>query len=83
MATEAPALGTPGGVKLAIPMASAQVFSLAAGLFDGDAGEAAGAASGPVPNPLLALGRGASRALRSMILSSSPRSSQTPRQVAQ
>jgi fumarylacetoacetase len=37
---------------------------LAAGLFEGEAGEAAHAGSGPVLNPLLALGRGASRALR-------------------
>jgi len=38
--------------------------ALAAGLLEGEAGEAAEAASGPVLNPLLALGRGASRALR-------------------
>ncbi len=38
--------------------------ALAAGLFEGEARDAAQAASGPSLNPLLALGRGASRALR-------------------
>ena len=41
--------------------------ALEAGLFEGEAGEAAGAASGPTLNPLLALGRPASRALRARI----------------
>ena len=40
--------------------------ALEAGLFSGSAGEAAAAAAGPTLNPLMALGRGPRRALRSL-----------------